>query len=317
MRGLFLEEGRVTLRDDLPLPQRETGEALLRIALAGICNTDLELLRGYYPFRGIPGHEFVGTVVESDDPGWVGQRVVGDINVTCGKCDMCRRGMAAHCRSRLAVGIHGCDGAMAEYMTLPASNLHRVPDAVEDEAAVFTEPLAAALEILEGVHIKPSDLVVVLGDGKLGLLVAQAIALSGCRLIAIGHHPEKLAILERRAIRTQADGAALWKLADVVIECTGSQSGFEDALRLIRPRGQIVLKSTYAGQATVDMSRVVVDEVHLVGSRCGPFEPALQMLARGLVDVKSLIDSTYTLDDGVSAFQRAGKRGSLKVLVRP
>jgi len=317
MRGLFLEKGRVALRDDLPLPRRETGEALLRIALAGICNTDLELLRGYYPFRGIPGHEFVGTVVESDDPGWVGQRVVGDINVTCGKCDMCRRGMPTHCRSRLAVGIHGRDGAMAEYMTLPASNLHRVPDAVQDEAAVFTEPLAAALEIVEGVHIKPSDLVVVLGDGKLGLLVAQAIALSGCRLIAVGRHPEKLAILERRAIRTQADGAALWELADVVIECTGSQSGFEDALRLIRPRGQIVLKSTYAGQATVDMSRVVVDEVHLVGSRCGPFEPALRLLTRGLIDVKSLIDSTYTLDDGVSAFQRAGERGSLKVLVRP
>ena len=317
MRGLFLEKGKVEFRDDLPRPQPGAGEALLRVTLAGICNTDLELLRGYYPFQGIPGHEFVGTVVESDDPDWMDQRVVGDINVECGECDMCRRGMPTHCRSRLAVGIHGRDGAMAEYMTLPVSNLHRVPDAVEDEAAVFTEPLAAALEILEQVHVKPSDLVVVLGDGKLGLLVAQAVSLSGCRLIAIGHHAEKLAILKRHGIRTQADGMSLWGFADVVIECTGSQSGFEDALRLIRPRGQIVLKSTYAGQATVDMSRVVVDEVQLVGSRCGPFEPALQLLARGLVDVKSLIDSTYTLDDGVSAFQRAGERGSLKVLLRP
>ena len=306
--------------EDYPQPQPESGEALVRVRLAGICNTDLEILRGYMGFRGVLGHEFVGLVEEAGDADWVGRRVVGEINCACGQCPTCRAGRPTHCPQRTTVGIAGHDGVFAEYVQLPLANLHAVPEGVSDRQAVFAEPLAAALEILEQVHIRPSERVVVLGDGKLGLLVAQLLALDGCDLVAVGKHPDKLAILERRGIPVRLVGDAgglATGCADVVVDCTGRPEGFVEARRLARPRGRLVLKSTFHGDNRVNLTSLVVDEVTLVGSRCGPFAPALRLLARGLVETEALVDSEYPLSDGQSAFARAAARGALKVLVRP
>ncbi|MFN3575485.1 MAG: zinc-binding dehydrogenase, partial [Tabrizicola sp.] len=235
----------------------------------------------------------------------IGQRVVGEINAYCGECPTCRAGRPTHCPHRTTLGIWGRDGAFAEYLTLPIRNLHVVPDDIPDEAAVFTEPLAAALEILEGVHIRPTDRVVVLGDGKLGLLVAQVLALLGGDLTVVGRHREKLAILARRGIPTALESEAEGLTADVVVECTGKPEGFAAARRILRPRGTLVLKSTYHGRVEADLTGLVVDEITLVGSRCGPFPPALRLLQRGLVDVQPLISAIYPLARGVEAFARA------------
>ncbi len=313
MQGIWLQDQRVSFRSDVPDPQPPAGEALVRVLKAGICNTDLELLRGYYPFTGILGHEFVG-VVESEGP-WRGKRVCGEINVACGACPQCRAGRPTHCERRTTLGIHSRHGAFADYLTLPYENLQAVPASVTDDEAVFTEPLAASVEILEQVHLHPTDSVVVLGDGKLGLLCAQVIATTGCNLLAIGKHPEKLRILEARGIRTALVAEAPPFRADVVVECTGRAGGCALACQFLRPRGTLVLKSTYAGSLTVDMSRLVVDEVTLIGSRCGPFPPALDLLARKRVDVKSLIQARYPLKDGVLALERAGQPGALKVIL--
>ena len=313
MQGLWLEDQRVTFRADLPVPEPAPGEARVRVRLAGICNTDLELLRGYYAFTGILGHEFVGVV---DSPGaWHGQRVCGEINAACGACRECRAGRPTHCERRTTLGIHGRHGAFAEYLTLPVENLRPVPPSVPDEAAVFTEPLAAAVEILEQVHLRPTDMVVVLGDGKLGLLCAQVLATTGCRLLALGKHRDKLDVLEARGIPTALLEAAPALRADVVVECTGQPAGFARAVDLLRPRGTLVLKSTYAGPLTANMSQVVVQELTLVGSRCGPFGPALDLLARQRVAVTDLIQARYPLRDGVQALDRAAQRGVLKVLL--
>ncbi|HID86331.1 MAG TPA: alcohol dehydrogenase, partial [Anaerolineae bacterium] len=290
--------------------------ALVRVSLAGICNTDLEITRGYMGFRGVLGHEFVGVIEVCEEPALVGQRVVGEINAACGECPICRMGLPTHCPNRTVLGILGRDGAFAEALTLPIGNLHPVPDSITDEEAVFVEPLAAALEILEQVHVHPTDRVVVLGDGKLGLLVAQVLALTGCDLTAVGHHPEKLAILERRGVDARLSDEALDIKADIAVECTGHPSGFAAARAMVRPRGVIVVKSTFHGTLEMDLSGLVVDEVTVVGSRCGPFPPALRLLERKLVDVRSLISAVYPLDEGVDAFQRAEERGTLKVLLR-
>jgi len=328
VRALVYDGEALRLREDYPQPAPPPGEALVRVRLAGICNTDLEIVRGYVGFRGVLGHEFVGTVVECADPAGdgargaaecrslIGRRVVGEINAYCGECPTCRAGRPTHCPNRTTLGIWGRDGAFAEYLTLPIRNLHPVPDDVPDEAAVFTEPLAAALEILEQVHIRPTDRVIVLGDGKLGLLVAQVIALLGCDLVVVGRHPEKLAIPARRGIRTALASEIDGLVADVVVECTGRPEGFAAAKRLLRPRGTLVLKSTYHGQVEADLTSLVVDEVALVGSRCGPFPPALRLLQRGLVDVQPLISAVYPLAEGEEAFARAAEPGTLKVLLR-
>ena len=316
MRGLWLEAQAVRFRDDLPRPEPAPGEACVRVLRAGICNTDLELVRGYYPFTGIPGHEFVGRVEAA--PGterWQGRRVVGEINVACGTCAACAAGRRTHCERRSVLGIRGRHGAFAEFLTLPVANLHEVPDGVPDDAAVFTEPLAAALQVQEQVRIGAADRVVVIGDGKLGHLVAQTLALTGCTLKVVGRHPAKLALLAARGIdtglaRDLADGGA-----DVAVECTGNEEGLELARRAVRPRGTIVLKSTYRGRASLDVSRVVVDEITLVGSRCGPFAPALALLAAGRVDVASLVHARFALRDAVAALAEAGRPGALKVLV--
>lgn len=295
------------------MPVPPAGEALVRVLQAGICNTDIELTRGYYPYRGILGHEFVG-VVESDGP-WHGRRVCGEINAVCGRCEQCRQGRRTHCDQRTVLGIVNRDGAFAHYLTLPHENLHVVPDSVPDDEAVFTEPLAAALEILQQVHLRPSDTVVVIGDGKLGLLCAQVVALTGCRTIAIGKHPNKLNLLAARGLTTAVVSALPEVRADVVVECTGSPAGFELARQLLRPRGTLVLKSTYAGSLTLDLSRLVVDEITLIGSRCGPFAPALEALARRTVAVRPLIHARYPLAEAVAAMAHAQKPGVLKVLL--
>ncbi len=315
--GQPADQRQLRLTDDYADPQPPPGEVRIRTTLVGICNTDLEILRGYADFQGVPGHEFVGVVDQAEDPALLGRRVVGEINASCGVCPTCCAGRPTHCPSRTALGIRGRDGVLAEYFTLPARNLHLIPDNVSDDVAVFTEPLAAACQILDQVHVRPTDRVVVLGDGKLGLLVSQVLALTGCHLTAVGRHPEKLALLAAQGIPTQLGDEDLAGNVDLVVECTGRSEGFETARRLIRPRGTLVLKSTYHGLVQADLSRLVVDEIHLVGSRCGPFPPALRLLARNLVDVASLIEATYPLDEALTAFEHAGRRGTLKVLVRP
>ncbi len=318
MRALLLDQ-ELNLVSDHPTPEPPLGEALVRVRLAGICNTDLEMVRGYKEgFHGIPGHEFVGVVERA--PGaveWEGRRVVGDINAACGACPTCRAGYPTHCPHRTTLGINGRDGAFAHYLTLPLPNLYPVPDSLPDEVAVFTEPLAAACEILEQIHVRPTQRVVVLGDGKLGLLCAQVLALVGCDLTAMGHHREKLDILARQGISTalEEDEDEIEAGADLVIETTGHPGGYAAARRLVRPRGTILLKSTYHGSIEADLTTVVVDEVELVGSRCGPFAPALRLLARGLVDVTSLIQARYPLAEGLAAFARAAQKGVLKVLI--
>jgi alcohol dehydrogenase len=316
MRALVYD-GQLALQADYPEPVPPSGEALLRVKLAGICNTDLELTRGYMGFEGVLGHEFVGVVERCEDPDWVGRRVVGEINCYCGTCPTCRAGNPTHCPNRTTLGIDRRDGCMADYCVLPARNLHAVPEGVADEQAVFTEPLAAALEILQQVHIRPTDRVVVLGDGKLGLLVAQVLRLTGCDLLAVGRHDDKLAILARQGIATCLVASCPDEQADIVVDCTGQPEGFLTARAMVRPRGTLVLKSTFQGQNEVNLTSVVVDEVSIVGSRCGPFTPALRLLEQRLVDVEALITSIHPLADAVAAFDRARTRGTLKVLVRP
>lgn len=317
MKALVFD-GTLRLAREYPRPEPGPREALVCVILAGICNTDLEIVRGYMGFHGVLGHEFVGVVEEADDAAWVGRRVVGEINCACGECPTCRRGLSTHCPRRTTVGISGHDGVLADYVALPLANLHEVPASVTERQAVFAEPLAAALEILEQVHVRPSERVVVIGDGKLGLLVAQVLALTGCDLLVVGRHSTKLAILERRGIATRLAGPGLAEAsADLVVDCTGRPEGYALARSLVRPQGRLVLKSTFQGRGEVDLTAVVVDEVTLVGSRCGPFAPALRLLAQGLIDVESLIDGEYPLSDGPQALARAATRGVLKVLVRP
>ncbi len=315
MQSLWLENQQLAFRD-IPVPE-PSDEALIRIRLAGICGTDLELLKGYYPFRGVPGHEFVGEVVQSSDPEWIGKRVVGEINITCGKCEPCLRGRSAHCENRIVLGISGRDGVHAEFVRLPLANLHRVPDVVPDEAAVFTEPLAAALEIQEQVHFSPSSRVLLIGAGRLGQLIAQTLALNGCSLRVAVRYPHQKQLLESRGIRTISEGEIPVKGYDVVIEATGSPSGFDLARRSIRARGTLVLKSTYRDPMLVRWSPMVVDEITLIGSRCGPFPPALHLLSTRSVDPTPLIDQIYPLARGIKAFEEAQKGGSLKILLQP
>ena len=317
MRAL-LYDGQLRVVEDHARPSPPVGEALIKVRLSGICNTDMEIVRGYMGFRGVLGHEFVGIVEQCADPELVGQRVVGEINCSCDKCDTCLAGNPTHCPNRTTLGISGRDGTMADYCVLPMRNLHVVPPSVTDEQAVFVEPLAAAVEIAEQVHVRPTQRVVVVGDGKLGLLVAQVLRLTGCDLVAIGRHPQKLAILERLGIDTRIASEPPSDIRyDVVVECTGKPGGFQSARAMVKPRGTLVLKSTFVGQSEVNLTSVVVDEVSLVGSRCGPFAPALRLLAMGLIDVEPLISAILPLGEALSAFQLARTAGTIKVLLRP
>ena len=322
MQCLWLEDQVLRLRDDAPAPAPRPGEALVRVRCAGICATDIELSRGYYPYAGVPGHEFVGTVedVHADRDvvaAWRGARVVGEINASCGACAACGRGHRTHCERRTTLGIRGRHGAFAEYLCLPVENLHGVPDAVSTDAAVFTEPLAAALEIQEQVAMSTGARVLVVGAGKLGQLVAQTLALTGCSLVVACRSAGRGALLEARGIVTVAPAGIAPGSFDVAVECTGNAAGFDLARRALRSRGTLVLKSTYAGALTVDASSLVVDEITLVGSRCGPFAPALGLLTAGRVDVTPLVHARYALRDGLAAFAHAQQPGVLKVLLEP
>lgn len=316
VRALIFD-GHLRLTEDYPKPSPIPAEAVVQVRLAGICATDLEIIRGYMGFQGVLGHEFVGVVERCEDSSLVGQRVVGEINCYCGTCGTCRSGRVTHCPHRTTLGIWGRDGAFADYCALPRNNLHVVPESVTDEQAVFAEPPAAAIEIVEQIHLRPTQSVLVLGDGKLGLLVAQVLRLTGCELLAVGHHADRLAILQRLGIATQRASQGLQAQVDVVVDCTGNPEGFEHARKLVKPRGTLVLKSTFKEQNEVDLTSLVVDEITLVGSRCGPFGPALRLLEMGLVDVESLITVVYSLDQALDAVERARERRSLKVLLRP
>jgi alcohol dehydrogenase len=307
MKALVFD-GQLSYCEDYPAPTPAAGEVLVRVHRAGICHTDIEITKGYMGYRGVLGHEFVGSLPD-------GSRVVGEINAADGTCDTCRRGDVSHCTRRSVLGILNRDGAMAEYLTLPAGNLHRVPEAINDTQAVFVEPLAAALEITDRIHIRPSQRVAIIGDGKLGILVAQVLQLTGCDVQVIGRHARKLALVRRRGIHIMDTPAEHAGRLDVVVECSGQSGGLALARSLLRPRGTLVLKSTFHGTQELAMAPFVIDEITVVGSRCGPFEPALRLLERRLIEVEALLDAEYPIAQGVEAFKRAMTPGTLKVQI--
>ena len=299
---------------DVADPTPGADEALVRVHLAGICRTDLEICRGYLGFRGVLGHEFVGRVVEGPNE-WRDQRVVGEINFACGRCEACAQNLERHCPTRRVMGIDGADGAIAELVAVPVANLHRVPDAVPDERAVFVEPLAAAFEILAQIEVEPGQRCIVLGDGKLGLLIAQVLHASGAEVTALGHHDAKLAVLAQRGIATARADAFAGAAAPLVVEATGTVAGFRRAMQLTRPRGTLVLKSTVAAREALDLAPLVIHEISVVGSRCGPFPPALRALESRSVEVDALVSALVPLAQAESALARAAEPGALKVLV--
>ncbi|MCM3900599.1 MAG: alcohol dehydrogenase catalytic domain-containing protein [Pyrinomonadaceae bacterium] len=317
MQALRVEKNKATVRD-VEMPERGP-EAIVRVLLSGICNTDIEITRGYAGFTGTIGHEFVGIVEDAPEGKLVGQRVVGEINAGCGECELCRTGDPRHCPKRTVLGIVGRDGAHAEFLRLPLMNLLPVPERIADEHAVFTEPLAAACGIMERTPITTDKNVAVIGDGKLGLLCAQALALTGAPVLLIGKHPENLRIAERRGIETATAKNAVGRKRefDVVVEASGSASAFNTAVSLLRPRGVLVLKSTFHGTTEINAATIVVDEISIVGSRCGRLAPALDLLKKGAIDVDSLISEEYPLRDGAMALERAARKGILKVFLRP
>jgi threonine dehydrogenase-like Zn-dependent dehydrogenase len=312
----LLFDGKLTLRKNQPDPVPAKDEALIRVITAGICSTDLEIIRGYSGFTGVLGHEFVGHVV-GGPRAWDGKRVVGEINCVCGRCDLCRGGMSNHCRHRTVLGIAGRNGCFADLVTLPVRNLHEVPATVTDEEAVFVEPLAAAFQIIKQLPIEPRMKVAVVGSGRLGLLVAQVLAQTGCRLTVVGRNEFTLSFCEKKGIQTTpvADLAPR-KDHDVVVECTGNPTGLGLAMQIVRPRGTIMLKSTYAAGSTIDLAPLVVDEVRVQGSRCGPFPEAIAALARRQIDVASMISRTLPLSRGAEALQLAQEPQIIKVLLR-
>ncbi|MEP0844562.1 MAG: alcohol dehydrogenase catalytic domain-containing protein [Phycisphaerae bacterium] len=316
MNALEFRQG-LRYRTDYPDPVPEEGEVLIAVRLAGICATDLEITRGYMGFAGVPGHEFVGRVVKGPR-GWRDKRVVAEINCVCGRCDMCQRGLANHCRRRGVVGIQGRDGAFADLVAVPERNLHELPESISDEQAVFVEPLAAAYQVIRQCPIEPRMRVAVVGSGRLGLLVAQVLKTCGCPLEVIGRNPLTLEFCDKKGIQGTPVGEVVPRAdRDVVVECTGSPEGFELACKLVRPRGTLVLKSTYAEGAKLNLAALVINEVTLLGSRCGPFPEAIAALARRQIDVESMISRRMPLSRGVEAFELAGDPRCIKVLLKP
>ena len=321
MQALYLADGQLTYLTDYPRPQPAAGEALIRVRLAGICATDLEMVKGYAAgFDGVLGHEFAGVVEAVGGPAdseWIGRRVVGTINLGCGRCAVCLSTGPEHCPQRTVLGIIGKDGAFADYLTLPVANLLSVPDDVPDEAAVFTEPLAAALRIRQQVRVNPAATIAVVGPGRLGLLIGQVLALAGGDVTVLGRRAESLALPGQLGLNTGLADAAADSTFDVVVEATGNEAGFAQALRLVRPLGTLVLKSTFAGNASLNLTRLVVAEINVVGSRCGPFAPALRLLAAREIDVQSLVEAQYPLSQGPAALDHAARPGVRKVLLHP
>jgi len=315
MLAVHLEGGKVSVRD-VRRPERPEGFALLRLLLGGICNTDLELQRGYYGFAGTPGHEFVAEVAEADNAALVGKRVAGEINLACTRCDWCRRGLGRHCPNRTVLGIVKHPGAFEELFTLPERNLHVLPESLALERAVFLEPLAAACEILDQVAIPTGAPVAVLGDGKLGLLVAMRLAAHGCRVHQFGRHKGKLAIAARAGVTAETRGDRLPVAEyDWVVDATGSAEGLRAAAAMTRPRGTVILKSTVHGAVGIDTAPIIVNEITLVGSRCGRFEAALPWIENEAIRLEEMVSERYPLADAARAFARAGERGVLKVLL--
>ena len=315
MRAIVFDS-KLEFRADYPEPVAAPGESIVRVSRAGICGTDLEIARGYMKFRGVPGHEFVGVVVESTNSSLRGRRVVGEINVGCDRCALCAAGLGRHCPNRSVLGILARDGAFAEFLTLPDANLIPVPDSVADEVAVFVEPVAAAYEILEQVHLGRNRMIVVMGDGRLGALVALVLRGEKYLPIVAGHHVEKLRRLEALGLEVVAE-SRLKDRFDIVIDCSGSGAGFSRAVELVKPRGTIILKSTAANGAEINLAPVVINEVTVLGSRCGRFEPALNALASGKIDPRPLIDGTFALAGGLAAFAAAADPLNFKILLSP
>jgi threonine dehydrogenase-like Zn-dependent dehydrogenase len=315
MRALYWDGRELTFNSAYRAPDAGPRSALVKVHLAGICSTDLQIFEGYMSFKGVPGHEFVGSV--SDGPGeLIGKRVAGEINFGCGQCDACRQDSSRHCPNRSVMGILNADGAFAECVSVPLENLHVVPDNVSDEEAVFTEPLAAAFEILTQIQTNPGDEVLVLGDGKLGNLCAQVLQLTGAKITALGKHADKLALIKKAGVRTIHLNGWQPRRFDVVVEATGSASGLELALSAVRPRGTLVLKSTIAGNHQVSLAPIVINEINVIGSRCGPFPDALTALAAKQVSVAPLIEKIYGLNDGLVAVAHAARPGTRKILLK-
>jgi alcohol dehydrogenase len=314
VKAVHLEDGRVDIKN-VSRPRRPQGFSLIRLLAGGICNTDLELQRGYYGFRGTPGHEFVGEVLESDDASLVGKRVVGEINLACGKCDWCARGLGRHCPQRTVLGIVRHPGAFSEFFTLPDRNLHKVPDRISTETAVFTEPLAAACEILDQVRIPKGARVGVLGDGKLGLLIGQVLHAHGLHVVQFGRHPSKLRIASRAGIEVRRGKPKMRAAFDWVVDATGSPEGLRTAVQMTRPRGTVILKSTVHGLVPVDTAPLIVNEITLVGSRCGRMEAALALLKKRAISLDGMISNRFPLSSAADAFNRAAEPGVLKVLL--
>ncbi len=318
MNGLYLQNGNLTYRTDLPKPIPAPDEALIQVSLAGICATDLEMVKGYVPdFAGVLGHEFVGVVVDCVQSEWVERRVVGSINIGCGHCTVCQQSGPEHCPSRKALGIHNKDGAFAEFLTLPIANLFPVPDSVPDETAVFTEPLAAAVRITEQVDVARFAETAVIGPGRLGLLIGQVLAYAGTHVTMIGRRPESLELPQQLGLDTALTGDFAPNSFDLVVEATGNSAGFAHSLELIRPLGTLILKSTFSGSSNLNLTKIVVDEITVLGSRCGPFAPALDLLAQQAIQLTPMIEATYSLADGIAAFAHAAQPGVRKVLIRP
>ena len=315
MRALVVDP-KLSFRSDYPDPSPATGESLVHVSLAGICGTDLEIARGYMNYRGIPGHEFVGQVVQTSDPRLANKRVVGEINAACRHCSLCNLGLGRHCTDRTVLGIKGRNGTFAEYLALPNENLLPIPDSIPDESAVFTEPLAAAYEIFEQLRIAPEGSVVVLGDGRLGAMVSLALKAEGHRPIVAGHHREKLERLAALGLSTALE-QTLNASYDIVVDCTGHGNGLTRAIELVKPRGTIVLKSTAAAGAALNLAPIVINEITVVGSRCGRFAPALAALEAGKLDLRPLIDDTFSLEDGPQALEAAARSPNFKILLKP
>ncbi len=313
MRALIYD-GTLRLDTTVPAPELQADQVLLKIRHAGLCNTDLELIAGMYEFSGILGHEFVAEVIEGSAE-WVGRRVCGEINIGCGHCDFCHKGIVSQCRSRGAVGIHGHPGAFADQLALNVCNLHPVPDSVSDDQAVFAEPLAAALQILDSIHVSSHDRVIVVGVGKLGALCAQVLKLTGADVVGLVRREKQAQLLQKWGIAHAAREDLQPQRAQIVVDCTGTAEGFAIALDLVESRGTILLKSTYNGLPQADLTQVAVREIRVVGSRCGPFPAALRLLQNGLVDVESLIDARYPFDNALDAFAHAAQPGMMKVIL--
>lgn len=317
MQALILKDGELQYRKDYERPEPQADEALIRVRLAGICATDLEVVRGYAAFEGVLGHEFVGIVEAAPETRWVGRRVVGGINLGCGRCATCLADGPEHCPHRTVLGIINKDGVFADYVTLPLANLQPAPEEVSDEEAVFVEPLAAALRIREQVRVRPTAHVAVIGPGRLGLLVGQVLALAGTRVTMLGRSESSLELPQKMGMATGLAADFEEDTFDFVVEATGNEAGLAEALRLVRPLGTLVMKSTFAGAATVDLTKLVVGEITVVGSRCGPFAPALRLLARREIAVEPLIDGEYPLAQALEAFEHAAQPGVRKILLRP